>query len=464
MPNSITYIGARAFWRCTSLTSFTIPDSVTQIGEWLLKGCTSLSTVYIGKSLTEISRQTFYGCSSLKSLVIPSTVKAIGDSAFSGSAIISIDLPSSITSIVYFAFQDCEHLRTVTINSTNIRIGEKAFAGCKELEEVYCYANSVPGLGSNVFLNSYINLSTLYVPETSVENYKAAGQWKEFGTIKAISKPSYDVIYNVDGLEYKRVSIEEGGSITLINDPTREGYTFSGWRDYPENLTMPDHDVTIVGTFVKNETPDIDTDISTLSNVIYINSLEANKGNNVEISVNLKNNTMDISAFSFNLILPEGFAVTKVSRGERVKVKDDDEEFIFSFNNSDKDGVRYVQCYTMQDAVLSGKDGEVAKITISLPSDVKAGNYPIIINHSEVAYSSTNEIHETVKSTLTIKDYIVGDANGDGIISITDVSTIASYLLGGSPAGFNANAADANKDGTVSITDVSTLASLLLGK
>lgn len=217
-------------------------------------------------------------------------------------------------------------------------------------------------------------------------------------------------------------------------------------------------------TVVQESSDDPDTDISSLANTIYFNNLEVNRSETVELSIKLKNSTMDISAFSFNLILPEGFAVTKVSRGERVKVKDDDEEFIFSFNNSDKDGVRYVQCYTMQDAVLSGKDGEVAKITISLPSDVKAGNYPIIINHSEVAYSSTNEIHETVKSTLTIKDYIVGDANGDGIISITDVSTIASYLLGGSPAGFNANAADANKDGTVSITDVSTLASLLLGK
>ncbi len=207
-----------------------------------------------------------------------------------------------------------------------------------------------------------------------------------------------------------------------------------------------------------------DTDIATISNVVYVDNMEVNTGNDVVLSVNLKNSTMDVSAFSFNLVLPEGFTVQKVARGERVKTKDDDEEFIFAFQNADKSGKRYVQCYTMQDAVLSGKDGEVAKITISLPEGVKAGNYPIIIEHSEVAYSSTNEIHETVKSTLTVKEYIVGDANGDGVISITDVSTIGSYLLGGNPAGFNVNAADANKDGVVSVTDISTLASQLLGK
>lgn len=247
-----------------------------------------------------------------------------------------------------------------------------------------------------------------------------------------------------------------------INEGASYPYLREGKATTPIDPSNPDNPYDDEDLPSYDDEPD--TDISTLDNTIYVNNLEVNKTETVELIVNLKNSTMDISAFSFNLILPEGFAVTKVSRGERVKVKDDDEEFIFSFNSSDKDGVRYVQCYTMQDAVLGGKDGEVAKITISLPADVKAGKYPIIINHSEVAYSSTNEIHETVKSTLTVKDYIVGDANGDGIISITDVSTIASYLLGGSPAGFNAKAADANKDGTVSITDVSTLASQLLGK
>lgn len=258
--------------------------------------------------------------------------------------------------------------------------------------------------------------------------------------------------YSALGWDMKnRWSIDEGNGYPVLTNvastPLDPG---TGGDDEPYD---PDGDET-----------EPDTDISKFANTIYIENVEINKSETVELSVRLKNSTMDVSAFSFNLIVPADFTVTKVARGERVKVKDDDEEFIFTLSNSDKNGMRYVQCYTMQDAVLSGKDGEVARITLSLPSDVKSGKYPIIINHSEVAYSSTNEIHEKVKSTLTVKEYIVGDANGDGAISITDVSTIASYLLGGNPAGFNAKAADANKDGTVSITDVSTLASMLLGK
>lgn len=67
-------------------------------------------------------------------------------------------------------------------------------------------------------------------------------------------------------------------------------------------------------------------------------------------------------------------------------------------------------------------------------------------------------------NTDSSNDYIIGDANGDGRVSITDVSTIAGYLLGSTPDGFSAAGADANGDGRISITDVSTLASQLLAQ
>ena len=34
-------------------------------------------------------------------------------------------------------------------------------------------------------------------------------------------------------------------------EPTKEGYTFSGWSEIPE--TMPDHDVTVTGSFIVNK-------------------------------------------------------------------------------------------------------------------------------------------------------------------------------------------------------------------
>ena len=62
---------------------------------------------------------------------------------------------------------------------------------------------------------------------------------------------SYKLTYVVDGVEYKSYDIEYGATITPEAEPTKEGYTFSGWSTIP--TTMPAHDVTITGTFIINK-------------------------------------------------------------------------------------------------------------------------------------------------------------------------------------------------------------------
>ena len=63
--------------------------------------------------------------------------------------------------------------------------------------------------------------------------------------------PKHTLTYLVDGVSYKSFEIEEGESIVPEAEPTKEGYTFSGWSEIPE--TMPAHDVTITGTFSINK-------------------------------------------------------------------------------------------------------------------------------------------------------------------------------------------------------------------
>ena len=61
---------------------------------------------------------------------------------------------------------------------------------------------------------------------------------------------SYTLKYVLNGSEYKKVTVEYGATITPEANPTKEGYTFSGWQNLPE--TMPDHDVTVNGSFSVN--------------------------------------------------------------------------------------------------------------------------------------------------------------------------------------------------------------------
>ena len=62
---------------------------------------------------------------------------------------------------------------------------------------------------------------------------------------------SYNLIYQVDGVEYKRTSFHYGAVITLEAEPTKEGYTFSGWSEVPE--TMPANDIVVEGSFSINK-------------------------------------------------------------------------------------------------------------------------------------------------------------------------------------------------------------------
>lgn len=62
---------------------------------------------------------------------------------------------------------------------------------------------------------------------------------------------SYRLTYVVDGAEFRSAFLEYGASIPTVPEPTKEGYTFSGWSEVPE--TMPDHDITVTGSFCVNQ-------------------------------------------------------------------------------------------------------------------------------------------------------------------------------------------------------------------
>ena len=60
---------------------------------------------------------------------------------------------------------------------------------------------------------------------------------------------SHDVIYLLDGNEYGRDTYQYGATIYPKNNPSSEGYDFSGWSGFPDDMTMPDEDVIILGSF-----------------------------------------------------------------------------------------------------------------------------------------------------------------------------------------------------------------------
>ena len=104
----------------------------------------------------------------------------------------------------------------------------------------------------NLKVNSTQTLSSYSISLSNVVFSDIDGNTsKEAGTSATIKVTNFfTLLYKVDGVDYKSYQIEYGETISPESAPTKEGYTFSGWSEIPE--TMPAHDVTVVGTFTVN--------------------------------------------------------------------------------------------------------------------------------------------------------------------------------------------------------------------
>lgn len=79
---TVTSIGDRAFFKCSSLENIEIPESVTHIGKAAFENCSSLKNIEFPESVKH--NRTFYYCSHLTNIEFPATIKSIGNSAFKG--------------------------------------------------------------------------------------------------------------------------------------------------------------------------------------------------------------------------------------------------------------------------------------------------------------------------------------------------------------------------------------------
>ena len=133
MSNSVTYIGASAFYECRSLTNVTMSNSVTSIGD-----------------------SAFYNCR-FKSIDLPNGLTGIGSEAFRYTSLTSVTIPSSVTVIGARAFYSCGSLTSITVNATTPP---------RLYNEAFYYTNNCP----------------IYVPAQSVQTYKSAESWSDYAS------------------------------------------------------------------------------------------------------------------------------------------------------------------------------------------------------------------------------------------------------------------------------------------
>ena len=121
----------------------------------------------------------------------------------------------------------------------------------------YTLTLTVDGQSTTVQVAEGANLNNVVTnPTKTGYTFNSWTNWPTDGLMPAgdltltaqFSINSYKLTYKVDGEVYGDVeTIEYGAAITPRTAPTKDGFTFSGWSGLPE--TMPAHDVEVTGEF-----------------------------------------------------------------------------------------------------------------------------------------------------------------------------------------------------------------------
>ncbi|MBR4829696.1 MAG: leucine-rich repeat protein [Muribaculaceae bacterium] len=509
----LTNIGKSAFSNCTNIEEILFPNTLTSIDMFAFYQCEGLRNVYLGNSLTHIGDLAFIYCGALTSIQIPASVSFIGEFAFEEcnsltsikvhpsnqyydsrdncNALIETSsntlicgcqntvIPNTVTAIESCAFTVCPGLTTINIPNGITRIGSEAFCFCDNLTEVYSYVTdpSAVDVGENAFYrypNTY-NGRTIHVPYATTAAYQADPDWGPYfaNIVEMDSEPSTSI-----ELDQTAAEVIEGATLTLkaTVTPVNAANKPLAWTSSnPSVATVSDNgevSAVCVGKTTITATTTDGTELSALcevtvkseisDNCFVISDIYAHPGDTVSIPVRMINSE-PVTWFITDIYLPEGFIIpTHINEYNGYEDYDvfpsdrftDDHYIITAMMN---DGSVRVFGNNFSDLPFIGNDGVLFYITVIVP-EVADDYYSIHLRNSELIFVDGFD-RIPVAGAVIYTDFMSGDINGDGALTISDVTALIDQLLSGDdiPA-----YADVNGNGVVNISDVTALIDILL--
>lgn len=128
-------------------------------------------------------------------------------------------------------------------------------------------------------------------------------------------------------------------------------------------------------------------------NTLMLGDLTTAAGKEVVLPIKMKN-TCDISAYQFDLYLPEGFTVAVDEDGmEKIEVgsRTTSRRHVIDCAKQ-KDGSLRVIAYSMKNYNFENGDGDVAKITINVPSGIADGMYNVVLKKYCAQYGQKRKV------------------------------------------------------------------------
>ena len=145
IPSSVTHIAPGPFVNCPALVNLSIAEGNTHYymdgmmiysagGDSLVSCHKSADSVFLPNTLRYVNG--FGGNSNVKYVHVPDGVTTIGNEAFNGSSLRSIDLPSHLHFIDEYAFYYCQSLTRVGMPATLDTMGDGCFHSCNHLTSI----------------------------------------------------------------------------------------------------------------------------------------------------------------------------------------------------------------------------------------------------------------------------------------------------------------------------------------
>ena len=452
LPLSLKTIGASAFDGCDSLKSLTIPLNVSSIGEYALRltGIKSLtwnarecwtngdlnwpwyytyvlSQLSIGDQV-EVLPRNFVCNSNVSSFEVPPSVRIIGPGAYKSCSQLpgDLEIPDWIELVCDDAFYDCTNIRSLTVGKNVTSIGEHAFSN------YYYYNDYLDSITWNARNCMFMGLS--YCPSvtqiTIGDEVESLPQYfGGFSSIKSIDIPESVKTIDDHAFEFcdSLTSVTIPNSVTSIGD---YAFNYSGLT----SAKLSDALTTIPEFSFMGCRNLADVTLGNAVTTIETYAFESCEGlKEVELPNTLT--TIGYGAFSWSGLTSVTIPASVTSIGE----------YAFAY------------CRSMTD---------VTSLAL-LPPTIGSSTFEDVYNRATLHVTtptmddySAHEYWSRFNTIVAIADQTPGDLNGDGRLSISDVTSLIGLILTGNLTGNPI--ADVNGDGIVNISDVTALINKLL--
>lgn len=286
------------------------------------------------------------------------------------------------------------------------------------------------------------------------------------------------VTYNDTVLsDYGSFYVTEGSDVTFVITPNKGCKIGTFWVNYEDahdqlvnnvlNIRNIQEDIHIIIFFEEDENKDEnekeEEPITTTENAMTLGEITAHTGTTITFPVSMTNKD-NITAFQMDLYLPVGI-MPDINEDGTLKVENSSRISKQHTMNCNKmgDGSYRIICYSSENATFTGNSGVLFNITLNIDAEMTNGVYDIEAKNIEFSdiTGTAHSVHDA-KGHVTVKSYIIGDTDNNGVHTINDVVCIINHLLNKSNVVFIESVADLDGNGKISINDAVVLISKYL--